>query len=45
MTLVCNECGVMSEDGEGWKAALRLFPYRNGGAARGRGLLPGVLVA
>ena len=22
MTLVCTECGVTSEDGEGWKAEL-----------------------
>jgi hypothetical protein len=26
MTLICNECGETSEDGEGWKAELAVKP-------------------
>jgi hypothetical protein len=35
MTLVCVECGVTSEDGEGWKAELAL-PDEYESTGRGR---------
>ena len=31
MTLVCSECGEMSEDGEGWKAELAVALQKDEG--------------